>query len=89
MEMQLTGQTAEQRKQATHRSSPSGSRVRIILARDRAGKGRLYSGYSSVIFLRKRCLRVVAMPWASPLIAASVSPIYVVFVDKMAHSAIF
>ena len=41
MEMQLVGQTAEHRKQATQRSSPSGSRVRMIRARARSGRNRL------------------------------------------------
>ena len=40
--------------------TPSGSRVRTILARDLTGSGRLYSGYCSVIGFRKRCRNVIA-----------------------------
>jgi hypothetical protein len=45
----------------------------MILALDLAGSGLLYSGYSSVIFLRKRWIRVSAMPIASPLAASIAS----------------
>ncbi len=71
MEIQLTGQTAEQRYQATQRSSPSGSRVRTITARDLAGKVRLYSGYCSVTGFRKRILSVVASPCTKPFIPSA------------------
>ena len=42
--MQATGHTAEQRWQATQRSSPSGSRVSTIRPRQRGGRRRFFSG---------------------------------------------
>ena len=43
------------------------------LGRLRAGSGRLYSGYSSVMGFRKRCLKVVAKPIARAFIASNAS----------------
>jgi len=56
---------------------PSGSRVKMILARVRAGSGRLYSGYSSVMGLRNRCLNVVAKPVANAITASNAELIVV------------
>jgi hypothetical protein len=50
----------------------------MMRARLRAGSGRLYSGYSSVMGFRKRCLKVVAKPLASAFIASKAS-----FIDNV------
>jgi hypothetical protein len=42
----------------------------MILARVRTGSVRLYSGYSSVMGLRNRCLNVVAKPMVNALTAS-------------------
>jgi hypothetical protein len=46
----------------------------MITARDLANKGLLYSGYCSVIGLRKRTLKVVASPRINAFVPFEIDP---------------
>jgi hypothetical protein len=58
------GQATEHRPQATHFSRPFSSRIKTCFPRYFGNMGIFWSGYLTVIGLRKRCLNVVAKPVA-------------------------